>query len=482
MQSPSLDTLCMTSNPSDSTTYFVEHICEQHQIPDTLQSVFCNPAFLSDHPQLGPKPTRKRRKRRKVVAYRTSSLDRGRDTYYKEWTATDARSFKPEPNFLTETDSERITTLWEKVSMAGIERTLRLQTVSQSGSTTSSKKPKRPSPYDKGFYFRILVPRSIAIESGISVKAYIHFGVKEPTGNRFQYYTKERGAKGSTLWLEDDEDLINRIVAEYVCMVQSGFCEAEFAFYAVGTILKAEPRNVNPALMRCWRAERTVQLVAKPILKQSSSWVPPPVISNDNPDHSTEYEFDLRPDCAFWLSLQAFNQDYVTQLQPMVFVVKKRMTCPYLTIEFKKDDALEQAALNKLAGAAALVLYNRFILRKKTIGVLGSSWTEPLVKTLRHYGITWTGSEFDIWCVVPVLTPEFEWAGCKMTEVYHGDCMNTSSVRELINWLNEIHCWGLTVHGPRCEKDIMIRVNAQESGLRSTDIGADSEDESNGPD
>ena len=58
--------------------------------------------------------------------------------------------------------------------------------------------------------------------------------------------------------------------------------------------------------------------------------------------------------------------------------------------------------------------------------------------------------------------------------------MNTSSVRELINWLNEIHCWGLTVHGPRCEKDIKFRMNAQESGLRISDIGADSEDESDG--
>ena len=468
-----------TSTPSESTTHLTEHNRKLYRISDTLQSLFCSLSYIPDHPQ--PEP-RRLRKRRKLAAYRTSSLDRGRDAYYRNWTAKEANDFKPEPALLSETDSESIATLWEEVSMVGKD-SLRPKTVSQSQTTTSSKKPKRPSPYDKDFGSRILDPRCIITsEEGDFFKAYTHFGVKEPTGNRFQYYTEGRGATDSTLWLEDDEEFVGKIVAEYVCMVQSSFCESEFAFYAVGTILKAEPRNVNLALKRCWRTERTIQLVAKPAVAPSSKWCPPPVIiSQGTPDPCTEYEFDLRPDCAFWLSLQAFNQDYVSQLQAKVFVMKKRMTCPYLTIEFKKDDALEEAAINHVASAAALALYNRFLLREKTIGILHRRrWTEPLVKTLRHYGITWTGSEFDIWCVVPVLTSEFEWAGCTMTKLYHGDCMNTASVRELINWLNEIHCWGLTVHGPRCEKDIKLRMNARQTGIGTSDIGADSEDESSG--
>lgn len=480
MQSPSWDPsldLERLSTPLESRTHCIEHICKPFKISDCLQSTFFTPSPRSGNPRL---ESHRIQRRRNAVTYRTSSLDRGKDIYYRDWSAKDAKAFKPEPSFLTDIDSDSITTLWDRVSTAGSERTLRSKTASQTASTTSSKKPKRPSPYDKDFDTRVLSPRCIAIESGISVKAYVHFGVKEPTGNRFEYYTKERGAKDATLWLEDDGNFVDKIVAEYVCMVQSSFCEAEFAFYAAGTILKAEPRNVDLALKRCWRTERTVQLVAKPVFKPISNWLPPPIISNNTPDPSPEYEFDLRPDCAFWLSLQAFNQEYVTQLQRMVSVIKKRMTCPYLTIEFKKDDALEQAALNQVAGAAALALYNRFFLRKKTIEKLGRSWTKSLVKTLRHYGITWTGSEFDVWCIVPVLTPEYEWAGCTMTEVYHGDCVNKSSVRDLIDWLNEIHCWGLTVHGPRCEKDIKIRMDAQNSGIRISDIGADSEDESDG--
>ncbi len=162
-------------------------------------------------------------------------------------------------------------------------------------------------------------------------------------------------------------------------------------------------------------------------------------------------------------------------------MIKKRITCQYLTVEFKKDDDSEEAALNQVASAAALALYNRFLLREKTIGMCSRKrWTKPLVKALRHYGITWTGSEYDIWCIAPTLTAEYEWAGCRMTRVCCGDCVSASSVRELISWLNEIHCWGLRVHGPGCGKDVGLRMNGRRGGIRIDDIGADEEDEERG--
>ncbi len=69
-----------------------------------------------------------------MEAHRTSSLDRGRDTYDKEWTVQKATDFKMEIA-LPETDPEIIAALWEVVTMAGSERSLRSKTVSQSAST-----------------------------------------------------------------------------------------------------------------------------------------------------------------------------------------------------------------------------------------------------------------------------------------------------------------------------------------------------------
>ena len=59
-----------------------------------------------------------------------------------------------------------------------------------------------------------------------------------------------------------------------------------------------------------------------------------------------------------------------------------------------------------------------------------------------------------------------------MERVYLGACLTASSVRNLIDWINEIHCWGLTVHGPECQNDIKLSLKARESssGIRVSDV------------
>ena len=59
-----------------------------------------------------------------------------------------------------------------------------------------------------------------------------------------------------------------------------------------------------------------------------------------------------------------------------------------------------------------------------------------------------------------------------MERVYLGNCLSASSVRNLIDWINETHCWGLTVHGPECQNDIRLSMRARESssGIIVSDI------------
>ena len=54
-----------------------------------------------------------------------------------------------------------------------------------------------------------------------------------------------------------------------------------------------------------------------------------------------------------------------------------------------------------------------------------------------------------------------------MTELLAGDCTRRWGVMRLIDWLNEIHCWGLTVHARHCERDIKIsmKINSVGSGF-----------------
>ena len=74
------------------------------------------------------------------------------------------------------------------------------------------------------------------------MKANIHFGIKEPAGDRLEYYTRERGAAHSSVWLRTE--IVENIITEYECMHRFQLCEDEFASYAKETLFKQDPRSI----------------------------------------------------------------------------------------------------------------------------------------------------------------------------------------------------------------------------------------------
>lgn len=307
----------------------------------------------------------------KTIHPRSCSLDRGQDVY-RPWTA---KSFEhgfaalPKEN-ISETDPQDVARLWEEVGVhtSRLPQSPRLATGSTEPSEKrSSRKTKAASPYDKDFGDRVLEPRSIITHHGLhSVKAHTHFEVEEPFGDRLQYYTCSRGATESSVWLRAEEAFVQDVTREYSCMNRRALCEAEFASYALEMLFRRERRVLDldqERYERMWIPDRMIELVAKPTL---NVWSCPPLVGKYAKAGSTlhnNYEFDLRPDCSYWLSLQGFNPEYRTQVKKYVFVTNKTIACPYLTVEFKKDDETEQVAWNRVAAAASVALYNRFLLR-----------------------------------------------------------------------------------------------------------------------
>lgn len=407
--------------------------------------------------------------------HRSASLDYGRDIVYVTWTPNlfqGCADVLPEDNIL-KTDPEDIRSLWDAVSLA-TSRLPQVTTPASEVSTTSSeKKRKAPSPYDKDFGVRVLEPRSITINKNeYSVKAHKHFEVQQANGSRVEYYTNTRRATALQVWLNNDESLVQDIVREYSCMDRRNLCEAEFASYARETLLKRDGRVLDldqEERNSLWLPERMIELVAKPTV---AVWTRPPLVGKPaeiGDTSHTDYEFDLRPDCAYWLSLQAFNPDYRTQVKEYVYVLNRTITCPYLTIEFKRDDSEEQVAWNQVAAAAALALYNRFRLRQEA---LGQHCDLKQLQVIRHYGMTFTGSCYSIWIILPQVTPQSKWRGCRMDRLFQGDCTTQAGVRDLIDWINEIHCWGLTLHGPECAKDVKLSLKARSCGFRVSDTAS----------
>ena len=252
-------------------------------------------------------------------------------------------------------------------------------------------------------------------------------------------------------------------------------CEAEFAAYATETLLKREVRNPSLPESRTWWAERLVQLTARP----DKAWAAPPFLDDGSaPVPRKAYAFVMRPDCAYWISLQAFNPDYRKRVKEYVSVRLDRILCPYLSIEFKKDDTSVGHARNQVAAAASIALYNRWRVRAAKVAAARQRWSERYTTALRHYGLTFTGDQFEVWCVsATVDAASGEWKGCMMRRLWQDAFDTAGGVRMFVSWSNEIHRWGLAVHGPACERDIKVCMRSTPGADRTSLDGEEFESE-----
>jgi hypothetical protein len=351
----------------------------------------------------------------------------------------------------------------KKDSGIGSSASLRYPTVETTSHTSSAPTSSSAKTNDHDFEEMVLNPRGIHIDDSTkTVLATFHFGVdKAPARDLPEYYRNLTGLSETTLWLDADESFLTDIVREYESMREYSLNEAEHASYAIETLLKREIRNPRLPSTRHWMAERMVQLVAPP----EKLWEQPPVLDTAVPHKP--YKFDIRPDCSYWVSLQAFNPEYRETVGEYVSVRKDRILCPYLTIEFKKDDFTLRKARNQVAAASALALYNRWKLKKDRLDAVQKPWSERHEKALKHYGITFIGSNFEFWCIEPTLDSQGSWIGCRMYRLAQHSCKSCNGVSRFVNWVNEIHRWGLTVHGPSCERDIKYCIDSTPGALRT---------------
>jgi len=174
------------------------------------------------------------------------------------------------------------------------------------------------------------------------------------------------------------------------------------------------------------------------------------------------------------LSLRGFDEDWRSQVKNVTYV-KKIVACPYFTVEFKRDGEPDDVAIKQVAAARSIALYNRFCLYRKALQshhlnkFIG--WTPTPTAEIRHFGLTFVGSTFSLWVLKPVATEEGEWAWCTMERLRGGDCeASVHDTRVLVKWVNEIHRWGVTVHGLACKDE--IKVCLQRGGVRTSIIGS----------
>ena len=367
-----------------------------------------------------------------------------------------------------------------KTPSTGIKKTSKTSETSSKRNTPSNADSRRNSPYNSDFVQSVLEPRKIKIfdQQQFPDTAYAHFGIPRPETRHVAAIDPTKKLPESSIWIDTTDTFVKRVTKRYTDMLSRKLCEAEFATYAKEKLLRRDDfADDEETDVREWRSERWVELVAKPEAKDT--WVAPPIV--EGPESislisSSEYSFDVRPDCSYWLSLKAFSQEYRSYVHQLIHTIHKKFISPYLTIDFKRDLDAEVVVKNQVAAASSLALYNRFRLREQRLELTQKTWTkEDLIMDIRHYGLTMQGSQYEVWCITPTLSDINRWVGCEMKLIGYGHCDDRYDVRGFINWINEIHYWGLTVHGPSCQNDAKYMLGKMCKGIRPSDIGVEGE-------
>ncbi|KAL8883466.1 MAG: hypothetical protein Q9215_008215 [Flavoplaca cf. flavocitrina] len=328
---------------------------------------------------------------------------------------------------------------------------------------------KRIGPYNNNFRSSVLAPRGISFKLAQDFTSpWQHFESAAPKGNAASYYDGHYpGIK--ELWLEADEGFLADVVQEYQYMHNTRCCEAEFAAYAKEHLVKGTKRYLptDSQVARHFRSVRMLELVSKP---QDPTWKVPPIVHPAM--HAETYDFDIRPDCAYWLSHAGFNPNYASLISLRVRLIDLHgISCPYLFTEFKRDGKSTSTVENQLATVASLALLNRFHLRLDRIAKAASTWSKTKdPEEIKTYGITFEGIAYAVWCVTPEMAAESEWNGCSLTRIAHGNCTSRPDLRRLVGWINEIHRWGLTRHAQSCQDDIKLCLRDEDNDLEVSEL------------
>lgn len=220
---------------------------------------------------------------------------------------------------------------------------------------------------DPDFRRKVLLPSGVIFPSTKEFSdAFAHFGTERPH-NDVAGYREVAHRHHTEVWLSTAKHLIRDVVREYQYMRNEQLYEAEFATYAKKILLRRDPRFPSYEEAREWRTERMIELVAKPTISPGSQCCPPPVIIQAD---IMEFDFDVRPDCQYWLSVQFFNPSYTRLFSRYVYIHHDRITCAYFTVEFKKDSTIVELAQNQVAVAATVALYNRSLLKVERLKLI----------------------------------------------------------------------------------------------------------------
>jgi hypothetical protein len=318
----------------------------------------------------------------------------------------------------------------------------------------------------------VLVPRGIELVDEpvyeLALDHFCYFGADEDPCRERILKRVESEKDEDTVFLRGGPNFNTNTAQQYTEMVARRLCEEEFATFAKTRLFTTPDFLSIEGKYKAWKAQRTIQQYTQPNAKPGSLWAPPPLLSGE------EYigkDFNLRPDCAYWLSIQSFSKSHRGLVDKATFTVENRDATPYLTIEFKKSENTIEQATNQAIAASSLALFNRFRLKENRLSVSKKPWNRKHFDQIRHYMMTFTGPKAIIWLVKLKSTSAFNkdcsevaWNGCEAVKLWKCDCRSAEDVGELVDYINAIHRW-VSIHGVYCRGDVKAVLLAKGGGI-----------------
>ena len=259
-------------------------------------------------------------------------------------------------------------------------------------------------------------------------------------------------------------DFIKSVYRAYRSLKDAELPESEFKACACENLFIRQYVILANDAKRQLCAIRSLEWSLKPRVKLRP-WLMPPFLSTNN-HASKPFNFDIYPDCQFWLSDKILNADYRENISHVVHCKPLGAFCPYFSIEFKATIDDTRVVENQLAAAGSVSLLNRYQLKLQAY----SQPTPEQLKSGLHYGMTMEREQWTVWRF-GLKTSNNAWAGCSMQTLNGGTCAAEQGVRRLLSWINEIHRWGLCEYALECEGDIKQIMSKDPMNLRVSGIG-----------
>ncbi|KIX02676.1 uncharacterized protein Z518_08618 [Rhinocladiella mackenziei CBS 650.93] len=340
--------------------------------------------------------------------------------------------------------------------------------------------------HDSDFEDTQLLPRGVEITRGGCWRvggAHGHFGSETPVdaAKSREFYQSivqnalagraDRDIDGS-IFLPMDADFITSVYTTYRIMGEEEVLESEFKGYACENLFTGPYRLLGQNVARRLGAVRCLEMSLKPRENYAGCmWHAPPLLSDQPP--SKPFGFDIFADCQFWLCDKVLNPNYRRNAGQVVLCKSFGAFCPYFSIEFKAITGDQRVAANQVFAAGLISLFNRYRLK---VDAFRHPTLEQL-KLVRHYGSTMVKDTWTVWLFEPKITDGGAWAGCTIRMLDNGRCRDELGVMSLLQWINEIHRWGLCEYALGCEEDIKQILNQGPGNLRISAIGISKETE-----